>query len=64
MARVRKAKDVLFRVIEDCASIKWRYKNRPAPYLPIIEWDYENEVGIVIKQDKLQQRCRQLFSSS
>ncbi len=48
MARVRKAKDVLFRVIEDCASISGGIKNRPAPYLPIIEWDYENEVGIVI----------------
>lgn len=53
MARVRKAKDVLFRVIEDCASISGGIKNRPAPYLPIIEWDYENEVGIVIKAGQI-----------
>lgn len=53
MARVRKAKDVLFRVIEDCASISGGIKNRPAPYLPIIEWNYENEVGIVIKAGQI-----------
>jgi len=53
MARVRKAKDVLFRVIEDCASISGGIKNRPAHYLPIIEWDYENEVGIVIKAGQI-----------
>lgn len=50
MARIRKAPERLFRTFSVVSVVGGGLGNKPAPYLPIIEWDKDNEIGIVIKE--------------